>query len=148
MYKTEYHPSRFFHWSEIKVRFRDIDALNHVNNSVFNTYFEEARIQFISDIPEFMNSMKEGHSFVLVRIQVDYISPIVFTETVLIGTSVEEYGNTSIKGIQAIYSSETKELKAVAKTTGVWFDLALQRPVKLPEIPNRNQYLFKNEVNG
>ncbi|TVQ00662.1 MAG: acyl-CoA thioesterase [Balneolaceae bacterium] len=148
MNKPAFHPSRFFHWTEINVRFRDIDALNHVNNAVFNTYFEEARVRFIHDIPGFMKSMDEGHSFVLVRIEVDYIRPIFLTETVLIGSSIEEYGNTSIKGFQAIYSKETKELKAMARTTGVWFNLASQRPAKLPEIRNRDQYLYKNEING
>jgi len=148
MNKPAYHPSRFFHWTEINVRFRDIDALNHVNNAVFNTYFEEARVRFIQDIPGFMKSMEDRHSFVLVRIEVDYIRPIFLTETVLIGSSIVEYGNTSIKGFQSIYSKETKELKAMARSTGVWFNLASQRPAKLPEIRNRDQYLYKNEING
>lgn len=143
MIKPDYNHSRFYHWTEMNVRFRDIDALNHVNNAVFNTYFEEARIRFIYDIPEFIQSMDAGHSFVLVRIEVDYIRPIYLTESLLIGSSVEEFGNTSIKGIQAIYSSETKELKAIARSVGVWFNLVAERPARLPEINNKNHYLYK-----
>lgn len=148
MEKPEYHPKSFVHWTELPVRFRDLDALNHVNNAVYNTYFEEARINFINEIPEFQASMSEGKSFMLVHIEMDYIKPILLQETLLIGTSVEAYGNTSLQGFQAIYSKGDSELKAVAKTTGVWFDLETQKPSKLPEIPDRDKYLYKIPDNG
>lgn len=143
MIKPEYDPESFFHWTELRVRFRDLDALNHVNNAVFNTYFEEARVQFIEDIPEFKSSVQSGFSFVLVHLELDYIKPILFKDTILIGSAVEEFGNSSIQGFQAIYSKHNKKLKAVAKTTGVWFDLNKNRPARLPEITSRENYLFK-----
>ncbi|MDX1641838.1 MAG: thioesterase family protein [Balneolaceae bacterium] len=148
MEKPTYNKKSFAHWTELPVRFRDLDALNHVNNAVFNTYFEEARINFINEIPEFKKSMSEGKSFMLVHIELDYITPIEFHETILVGTSVEEYGNTSIKGFQAIYSKNSSELKAVAKTTGVWFDLEAKKPAALPEIEDRDRYLYKIPDNG
>jgi acyl-CoA thioester hydrolase len=143
MIKPEYSPESFFHWTELRVRFRDLDALNHVNNAVFNTYFEEARVQFIEDIPEFKSSVQSGFSFVLVHLELDYVKPILFKDTILVGSAVEEFGNSSIEGFQAIYSKNNKELKAVAKTTGVWFDLKKNRPARLPELKNRENYLFK-----
>lgn len=148
MEKPKYNRDSFVHWTELPVRFRDLDALNHVNNAVFNTYFEEARINFINEIPEFQISMSEGKSFILVHIEMDYIKPVLLNETLLIGTSVESYGNTSILGFQAIYSKGASELKAVAKTTGVWFDLELNKPTKLPEIKDRDKYLYKIPDNG
>ncbi len=143
MIKPEYNPESFFHWTEIRVRFRDLDALNHVNNAVFNTYFEEARVQFIEEIPEFKSSVQSGFSFVLVHLELDYIKPILLKDTILIGSAVEEFGNSSIQGFQAIYSKDDHELKAVAKTTGVWFDLKKNRPARLPELKNRENYVFK-----
>jgi len=143
MIKPEYNPESFFHWTELQVRFRDLDALSHVNNAVFNTYFEEARVQFIEEIPEFKKSFQSGFSFVLVHLELDYIKPILFKDTILIGSAVEEFGNSSIHGFQAIYSKKSQELKAVAKTTGVWFDLKKNRPARLPELTNRENYLFK-----
>lgn len=146
--KPEYNKDSFAHWTELPVRFRDLDALNHVNNAVFNTYFEEARINFINAVPEFQASMSEGKSFMLVHLEMDYIRSVELNETLLIGTSVEDYGNTSIKAFQAIYSKGESELKAVAKTTGVWFDLELNKPTKLPEIKDRDKYLYKIPDNG
>jgi acyl-CoA thioester hydrolase len=148
MIRPSYQKSQFYHWTEIKVRFRDLDPLNHVNNAVFNTYFEEARIDFIRAIPEFNKSMQQGFSFVLVHMEMDYLKPVLLEETLIVGSSVEEYGNSSINGIQAIYDKKNHALKAVAKTTGVWYNLTKQRPARLPELPDKNKYLFKNTNNG
>jgi acyl-CoA thioester hydrolase len=148
MHKPPYDPDLFFYWTEIPVRFRDLDALNHVNNAVFNTYFEEARVRFIEEIPELKRSVRDGFSFVLVHLEIDYIKPVLLHETVIVGSSIANFGNSSIDGFQAIYSKDGKELKAVAKTTGVWFDLNKNRPARLPEIPNRDQYLFKADHHG
>lgn len=143
MIRPDYREDRFFHWTRIPVRFRDLDPLNHVNNSVFNSYFEEARIDFIRHVPEFRNSMDTNHSFVLVHLELSYIKPILYPDSLLVGSSILEYGNSSIKALQAIYSKESKELKAVAETTGVWYSLEKGRPARLPEVSGRNQYLFK-----
>jgi hypothetical protein len=37
---------------------------------------------------------------------------------------------------------------SVAKTTGVWFDVNKQRPVKLPEIQNLEKMLIKTNQDG
>lgn len=142
MDRPAYNKNLFYHWTSIAVRFRDLDPLRHVNNAVFNTYFEEARINFISQIPEIKTAMNSGKSFILVHLELDYLKPILFGETILIGSGVESYGNTSVNAFQAIYSKDEKELKAVAKTTGVWFDVENNRPIRLPEIADRQQYLY------
>src|SRR6476469_3885136 len=36
--------------AEVQVRFRDLDAMNHVNNAVYMTYFEIARLAFWAEI--------------------------------------------------------------------------------------------------
>ncbi|MGF1671966.1 MAG: acyl-CoA thioesterase [Balneolaceae bacterium] len=144
MIKPPFNEGTFPNWTTIQIRYRDLDTLNHVNNAQFNTYFEEARIRFISEIPEFLSSMKSGNSFVLVHLEINYINPLLYPSDILVGTGVADYGNSSISGFQAIYESKSKELKAVAKSTGVWYSTKSQRPVRLPELPDKNLYLIKN----
>ena len=146
--RPEYHPDSFYHWCEMDIRFRDLDPLNHVNNAVFNTYLEEARVKFVQSVPVFMDSMKKNKSFVLVHLEIDYLKPIFYNEKILIGSALEGLGNSSIDGFQAIYGKDNHELKAVARTTGVWFDLSSQRPARLPDIDQPEQYLFKEIKNG
>ncbi|MDX1671533.1 MAG: thioesterase family protein [Balneolaceae bacterium] len=146
MFKPTYDPERFPNWCTIEIRYRDLDTLNHVNNAIFSTYFEEARIKFIRQLPAFSSQLKEGFSFVLARVQIDFVKPVEYPETLLVGTGVKELGNTSITCFQAIYRESDHELAAVMEASGVWFDLEKGRPARLPEIPDASPYILDDSL--
>ena len=148
MFRPDYNPDLFYHWHHVPARFRDLDPLNHVNNAVFNTYFEEARINFVNSVPELAQSFEEGKSFVLVKCTIEYLKPVLYPSTLLIGSAGLSIGNTSMEAFQAMYESESKQLLSVAVTKGVWFDLKTQRPTKVPEFPDIDKMMFKQEGNG
>jgi len=139
--KYDYKPDDFYHTTKLEIRFRDLDNLGHVNNAVFNTYFEEARIRFIQTVPELNSSMQQGFSFVLAHLDLKYIKPVIYRENLLVASSLKSVGNSSITGIQALFNDEG-ELKAVAETTGVWYDVKKKKPARLPELSNREQYFL------
>ncbi len=145
MYKPAYSPDAFYHWHTLTVRFSDVDALQHVNNAIFNTYYEEARLRFLGDNASMAKEFEQGRSFVMVRSEIEYLGQVKFPDTLLIGTGITKVGNSSMVASQGMYHSETKKLLSVANTTGVWFDINKQRPVKLPEIPNLEAMLIKTE---
>lgn len=140
---SRYTPDNFFHRTPIEIRFRDLDPLKHVNNAVFNTYFEEARIRFIETIPELRASMEQGFSFVLAHIDLKYVKPVFYQEKLTVCSSVQSFGNTSVSTVQAIFNQDG-ELKAFAKTRGVWYDIENKQPARLPELKGRNQYLIES----
>jgi acyl-CoA thioester hydrolase len=142
MFRPDYNPDTFYHWSEIPVRFRDLDPLNHVNNSLFNTYLEEARIQFLSEVGQMQSEFSDGKTFVLVKSTIEYLKQIQFPATLLVGTGIKEIGNTSITAQQGIYNKETKDLVCVGETKGVWFDMKKQRPTRLPDIQNLDKMIL------
>lgn len=148
MIKPDYNPDFFYHWHELNVRFNDVDALQHVNNSVFNTYYEEARLRFLGEYFELNKEFHEGKSFVMVRSEIEYLGQIKFPNALKVGTGIMKVGNSSLEAFQAIYLSDSKKLCSVAKTTGVWFDVTKQRPVKLPEIHNLDAMMIKTPPNG
>lgn len=141
MKKPSYRQDLFPHWSEIPIRFRDLDPLNHVNNALFNTYYEEARIRFIQQVPAFSASLQEGFSFVLANINIDFIHPAEYPGSLLIGSGIQKMGNSSISSFQAIYRSDDKKLVSVAEAHGVWFDLEQQQPSRLPRIDDADQFI-------
>ena len=134
----------FKHWIELRVRFNDLDALHHVNNAVYNSYFEEARLNFVHQIPEWMNDISEGKSFVLRQAKIYYISPITYPETLLIGSGIIRVERVRVTALQAIYSKTTHKLHAVAETTGVWFNLQTQRPAPLPDVTGIEAFLLSS----
>ncbi|MDX1586525.1 MAG: thioesterase family protein [Balneolaceae bacterium] len=143
MHKPKYQEDLFPHWYTQDIRFRDLDPLNHVNNAIFNTYYEEARISFIRIVPELADQMSEGYSFVLATISINYVKPVTYPAKLRIGSGVKKLGNSSITSFQAIYHMDTKELVSVAEASGVWFDLDKQRPSRLPEIEKKDKYMIE-----
>lgn len=144
MLKPPYSQEYFPHWTQIPVRFRDLDPLNHVNNAIFCTYYEEARINFIREIPELSAQLNNGFSFVLANLNIDFIKPVVYPAVLLIGSGIKSIGNSSITSFQAIYTEGSKQLISVAKTSGVWFDLNTQRSSRIPKVSNIEDFIVSS----
>jgi acyl-CoA thioester hydrolase len=142
MIRPEYSENTFPHWTTLSVRFRDLDPLNHINNAIFSTYYEEARIAFVSQVPAFADQLENGYSFVLANLQIDFVNPVKYPSDVLIGSGIKELGTSSITSFQAIYTSGDKKLVSVAEARGVWFDLSKQRPSRIPELPDKDKILL------
>ncbi len=146
MIRPEYNPDLFPHWTTLPIRFRDLDPLNHVNNALFNTYFEEARIRFIQQVPSLTEQLEQGYSFVLANIRIDFVRPVEYPAELLIGSGIKELGNSSITSFQAIYEKESKSLASVAEASGVWFNLKTQRPSRIPEIIEKDALLLDGKL--
>lgn len=133
MEQNDLNPDLYDHMYEIIPRFRDLDTLRHVNNAVYGTYFEEARIRFLHTIPELNTDLGKTRALVMVHLSIDYRSPITYPSELLIGSRLEQTGNTSIHTVQACFNKKDYEIKAVAKSVLVWYDTIRQKPAKLPD---------------
>src|SRR5690348_10070634 len=84
----------FKHKTLMQIRFKDLDALNHVNNANHLTYFEMARIKYFDEVVnEKVNWLEKG--VILARITVDYKIPIHFKDQVFVYTKCTRLGNKS-----------------------------------------------------
>ncbi|MFH5831061.1 acyl-CoA thioesterase [Halalkalibaculum sp. DA3122] len=146
MIRPEHHPALFPHWITIPVRFRDLDPLNHVNNAIFSTYYEEARIHFIRQVPVLSKKIESGYSFVLASLHIDFIKPAEYPGDLLIGSGIKSIGNTSITSFQAIYDAENHALLSVAEASGVWFNLETKRPTRIPDIGDSDKFVLNETL--
>ena len=81
--------------TEIKVNWGDMDALGHVNHSVYAKWMETVRMMYFSEIG-MMNLYNDSNiGPILARIEIDYELPIVFPDVVTVSTSVSRIGNSS-----------------------------------------------------
>ena len=79
----------FEHSTPIQIRFNDIDLAGHVNNAVFQYYYDFGKLRFMdSTFTDIIDWTKSG--FVLLNINVDYISPIYLHEKIIIETRIDE----------------------------------------------------------
>ena len=115
----------------VALRWRDLDAFQHVNNSNFLTYLEEARIRwFESWNGEWVN---EAIAPLLAAVQLNYRMPIPYPADVAVELFAEKVGNTSVTIGHRITSGDGTTLYADGHVVMVWIDRASGRPVPLPE---------------
>ena len=113
------------------LRWRDLDAFQHVNNSNFLTYLEEARIRwFESWQGEWVN---EAVAPLLAAVQLNYRMPVPYPADVAVELFAEKVGNTSLTVGHRIVSGDGATLYADGHVVMVWIDRAGGRPVPLPE---------------
>lgn len=79
--------------TEMKVRYRDLDAMGHVNNAVYATYLENARIEYYGEV---LDLEMEELSFMLAHIELDYLRSITSADRVRIGVRVSRIGDKSM----------------------------------------------------
>jgi acyl-CoA thioester hydrolase len=106
------------------VRFRDVDALGHVNNAVFLTYLEEARIGFLQPMGA------EATGMILARVEIDFRAPLRTGDEIEIGVRPRKVGT---KSFELEYEVRTGDaVAAEARTVLVSFDYETGRSVEVP----------------
>lgn len=115
----------------VEVRFRDLDALGHVNNAVYLTYLESARLAWWLEISG--RTDLAGLDMILARVEVDYRSPASYGETLEVGVRCASLGRSSFVLESAITERRTGRLVAEARKVLVHYDYQAGRSQPLPQ---------------
>jgi acyl-CoA thioester hydrolase len=111
----------------VTVRWRDVDALQHVNHAVFLTYLEEGRDAF------YVRALDSDPHYVVARIEIDLRAEVGYTDReVTVRVEVERLGTTSLTTRETIRTA-AGELAAQARVVTVKWDAAGHRPVPFSE---------------
>jgi acyl-CoA thioester hydrolase len=103
----------------LTVRFNDCDLMGHVNNAVYLTYAEEARIHFFKQkLPTNWDWVENG--IIIKKHEIVYISELFFGEIVEIETEIISTNNKSFNILHTIYSN--KIIKTKIESVLVYFD--------------------------
>lgn len=102
---------------DIGVRFRDIDALGHVNNAVYATYLETARVGYFRDV---IDASLVTNGTVIARLEIDFRRPIELDESVTVRLTVGDLGRSSIPMSYEVVADG--EVAATAESVQVVYD--------------------------
>ena len=112
-----------------RVRFRDLDALGHVNNAVFLTYIESARVAFLMDLGA--ATTLEDMAIIVARIEIDFRAPVGFGEEVEIEVRASRFGD---KSFDLDYELRVDgKIVAQAKSVLVGYDYDKGETVTIPD---------------
>ncbi len=116
------------------VRWRDLDAFNHVNNSSYLTYLEEARLSWLKDIP---GSWYGEHAMpVMVACELNYRAPISWPAEIIVELYCERTGRSSLSishRIVEVGEKPSPQLYCDGRVVLVWMDPASGKSVPLPK---------------
>ncbi len=109
----------------IEVRFRDLDALGHVNNAVLVTLIEQARFYWWQGW--LGDQAFEAEGFLIARIEVDYRRPIRLSDEVRVELKCKRIGTSSFDLAYRVFRAQDQALLAEAKTVQVMLDFKTSR---------------------
>jgi acyl-CoA thioester hydrolase len=99
------------HWGEM-------DAFNHLNNVVYYRYAESARIGYLQALGMFDGNMVT----VLAQSSCQYLRPVTYPDTLLLGVRCQRLGTTSIIMEYSYYSTAQAAIVATAEAVIVRLD--------------------------
>ena len=124
----------------VEIRFADTDAMGHVNNAAYLTYFEIARAAWYETVtgrplPLGVHGAEEG--MILAEIRVAYRAPAFYGETLTVESRVVRIGRSSFDMEHRLSAPESRygaaRLVAVASSVLVSYDYAAERPIAVPD---------------
>jgi acyl-CoA thioester hydrolase len=123
--------ARFRFRYPVEVRFRDLDALGHVNNAVYLTYLESARIAWWLQV-----TGRQGLTaldMILARVEIDYRAPVGYAARLEVGVRCASIRRSSFIVESVIAEPASARVVAEARKVLVYYDYSAARVQPLPE---------------
>lgn len=133
------------HITNIQPRFNDYDLLGHVNNVVYQHYFDLARLYYFQEV---IGQRINGNEYTLIMasISTEYVRPILIDEKISVKTRIDLLGNKSMEMSQEIINSETHEIKSTSRASHVVFSIRFHKTTEIPEEWRRKIIAFEEKV--
>jgi len=116
----------------IAIRFSDIDAVGHVNNAIYLTYFEVARFNYWREV---INWNLRENGVIVGRSEVNYLKPITLEDEIFCYVRVSRIGNSSfdVMHILVRVTPNGEEICTTGKTVCISYDYKANKSVPIPQ---------------
>lgn len=119
--------------ARLPIRWRDMDALGHVNNADYLTLFEQARTEWLLSLPDHAAMWNADLGPVVAEASIRYRRPIVHPATVVITLTFDPPRRSSVVFRYDVRTEAAPDVCcATGETTLVWVNYATGRPISLP----------------
>lgn len=112
-------------WSEDVIRYADIDANDHVNNTVFSVLCESGRVHLFRQ--QFGERLRATHYFVIAKLTIEFHGELRYPGIVRTGTWLSRLGRTSL-GLGQVLLDQSGRVAATSDCVSVGMGVATRRP--------------------
>jgi acyl-CoA thioester hydrolase len=131
---------------EIAPRFRDTDAMGHINNAVYVTYLEVARQVYWARLDRDPDYRRVP--FILAHVTIDFRSEALMNEVLEVGIRLEWIGTKSFAFVYRIWEKSSDRTVAEATTVQVCYDYAAKQTLPVPDDLRRRAEAFEGRPLG
>ena len=123
---------KLLHVSRMPVRWGDMDAYGHVNNTVYFRYFEQTRVEWIEAFGGKVRP-EEPVGPVIVNASCTFLRSVNYPSTVVIKMYGGEPGRSSVMTWYELFVEGEEGLFAEGGAKTVWIDMVTNKSVPLPD---------------
>jgi acyl-CoA thioester hydrolase len=123
---------RVVHEMRMPIRWGDMDAYGHVNNTVYFRYMEQARIEWITSLGYEVAPGRE--SMLMINGFCNFFKQLSYPGELILKTSIGTVGRSSLDVYTEMYlSSEPEVMVSEGGATMVWVDLTTNQSAPWPD---------------
>lgn len=122
---------RYFH--TIEIRYGDLDPQGHVNNAVYLTYLEQARIGYIRRLGLWRGGSWLDVGIILADAHLTFRAPVLFGQNVQVGVRITRLGNKSLTMEYCLQEVESGQELALGSTVLVTYDYRQTITIPIPD---------------
>lgn len=126
------HPQKLIFTSRIAIRWGDMDANGHVNNTEYFRYMEQARVEWVHSLGA-REVWNEDISVVVVTAGCTFIRQMEYPGTVEVRILAEAPGRSSVMTHYELRLNDDPEPRATGTAKMVWVDAKAGKSTPLPE---------------
>src|SRR5256885_10385725 len=123
---------KLVHVERIPIRWGDMDAMGHVNNTVYFRFMEQARIGwFDALVPE--GEAWKSTGIVIASATCNFKRPLNYPGTVGVRVFCGAPGGSSVPTYYELRINQDETIYADGEATVVFIDMAKQKPIRIPD---------------
>jgi acyl-CoA thioester hydrolase len=113
------------------IRWGDMDAMAHVNNTLYLRYFEESRVSWSQR--NGMRLQPVGTGMILANVSVAFRKPVTYPANVVVELHAGRVGRSSFTLLNTLTVEGETEPSATGECVIVWYDFENHRSAPVPE---------------
>jgi acyl-CoA thioester hydrolase len=131
MNSTHAHPHKLIYTTTIPIRWGDMDAYGHVNNTIYFRYMEQARCEWLEE--QGYKVAPEGEAPVIINAACTFMIPMTYPGTVEVRTYAGDLGRSSLVTSYEMRIVGEETVYALGSAKIVWMDTATGKSVPIPD---------------
>ena len=123
---------RFFH--PMEVRYGDLDPQGHLNNAKYLTYFEQARVSYLTELGLFSKDQSFAELGVIIAdIHIEFQAPVFWGTPLRVGVRTAKIGDKSLTVEQCVLDAASDKPHATGTVVLVAYDYSMRKTMSVPD---------------